>query len=75
MIQMKDVSKVYENGAVALEHIDVSIEKGDFVFIVGASGAGKSTFIRLLFREVLPSGGSLEVNGHDVIHMSHREVP
>ena len=75
MIQMKDVSKVYENGAVALEHIDVSIEKGDFVFIVGASGAGKSTFIRLLFREVLPSGGSLEVNGQDVVHMSHREVP
>lgn len=75
MIQMKDVSKVYENGAVALEHIDVSIEKGDFVFIVGASGAGKSTFIRLLFREVLPSGGALEVNGQDVVHMSHREVP
>ena len=75
MIQMKDVSKVYENGAVALEHIDVSIEKGDFVFIVGASGAGKSTFIRLLFREVLPSGGSLEVNGQDVVRMSHREVP
>jgi len=75
MIQMKDVSKVYENGAVALEHIDVSIEKGDFVFIVGASGAGKSTFIRLLFREVLPSGGSLEVNGQDIVHMSHREVP
>ena len=75
MIQMKDVSKVYENGAVALEHVNVSIEKGDFVFIVGASGAGKSTFIRLLFREVLPSGGALTVNGHDVVHMAHREVP
>ena len=75
MIQMKDVSKVYENGAVALEHVNVSIEKGDFVFIVGASGAGKSTFIRLLFREVLPSEGTLMVNGHDVIHMPHREVP
>ena len=75
MIQMKDVSKIYENGAVALEHVNVSIEKGDFVFIVGASGAGKSTFIRLLFREVLPSGGALTVNGHDVVHMPHREVP
>lgn len=75
MIQMRDVSKVYENGAVALDHISVSIAKGDFVFIVGASGAGKSTFIRLLFREVLPSSGELMVNGQDVIHMPHGEVP
>ncbi|MFC2768332.1 MAG: ATP-binding cassette domain-containing protein, partial [Mitsuokella sp.] len=55
MIQMRNVSKVYENGAVALDQINVTIEKGEFVFIVGASGAGKSTFIKMLFREELPS--------------------
>jgi len=75
MIEMKDVSKVYENGAVALEHINVTISKGEFVFIVGASGAGKSTFIRLLFREVLPSDGTLLVNGYDIVGMEHSDVP
>ena len=75
MIDMKDVSKVYENGAMALDHINVHIDKGEFVFIVGASGAGKSTFIRMLFREVLPSEGSLIVNGQDVVRMDHSDVP
>lgn len=75
LIQMKNISKVYENGTVALSHVDVSIEKGEFVFIVGSSGAGKSTFIRLLFREVLPSEGELIVNGHDVVNMDHGDVP
>ena len=75
MIDMKDISKVYENGALALDHINVHIDKGEFVFIVGASGAGKSTFIRMLFREVLPTDGSLIVNGQDVVHMEHSDVP
>ena len=75
MIDMKDVSKVYENGAMALDHVNVHIDKGEFVFIVGASGAGKSTFIRMLFREVLPSEGSLIVNGQDVVRMDHSDVP
>ena len=75
MIHMKNVSKIYENGAVALHDVNVDIEKGEFVFIVGASGAGKSTFIKMLFREVLPTEGMLRVNGRDVVHMARKDVP
>lgn len=75
MIHMKNVTKVYENGAVALNNINVDIRKGEFVFLVGSSGAGKSTFIKMLFREVLPSSGILTVNGRDVIRMANNEVP
>ena len=75
MIHMNDVMKVYDNGAIALNHINVDIKKGEFVFLVGPSGAGKSTFIKMLFREVLPSSGILTVNGRDIIHMSNKDVP
>ena len=76
MIHMKDVTKVYEDtGMVALDHVNIDIEKGEFVFIVGASGAGKSTFIRMLLREVLPTSGRLIVNGHDVAAMTNADVP
>ena len=75
MIHMKNVTKVYENGAVALNNINVDIRKGEFVFLVGSSGAGKSTFIKMLFREVLPTPGILTVNGRDVIRMANKEVP
>ena len=75
MIQMREVSKTYDTGVVALNHVNVDIKKGEFVFVVGPSGAGKSTFIKMFFREELPTEGKLLVNGHDVVHMERSEVP
>lgn len=75
MIHMTGVSKIYENGSVALSDISVDIEKGDFIFVVGPSGAGKSTFIKLIFREELPTRGQLVVNGRNLINMTSGQIP
>ena len=75
MLIMKDVSKVYPGGSVALQDVNVHIEPGEFVFVVGPSGAGKSTFIKMLFREVLPTTGSIFVNGMDILALSPKEIP
>ena len=75
MLEMIDVSKIYPGGSVALQDINVRIEQGEFVFIVGQSGAGKSTFFKMLFREVLPSSGKVIVNGHDLVKMTDKEIP
>ena len=75
MLEMIDVSKIYPGGSVALQDINVRIEQGEFVFIVGPSGAEKSTFFKMLFREVLPSSGKVIVNGHDLVKMTDKEIP
>ena len=72
---MKDVTKIYPSKVVALDHVDIDIKKGEFVFIVGQSGAGKSTFIKLLLREELPTTGEITVNGRNVVKMKPNEVP
>ncbi len=75
MLIMNDVSKVYPGGSVALQDVNVHIEPGEFVFVVGPSSAGKSTFIKMLFREVLPTTGSIFVNGMDILALSPKEIP
>lgn len=75
LIHLNGISKVYDNGCVALSEITVDIPKGDFVFVVGPSGAGKSTFIKLIFQEELPTQGELIVNGRNVGELKASEVP
>jgi len=76
MIHMTKVSMQYaEDRAPALIDVDVDIEQGEFVFLVGHSGSGKSTFIRLLLREILPSSGRIVVAGQDLIPMRTWKVP
>lgn len=72
---MYGVHKRYPNGAVALSDINLTIEKGEFVFIVGASGAGKSTILRLINREALPTRGQVLVGGRNIVRMPAWEVP
>jgi cell division transport system ATP-binding protein len=76
MISMKNVSKIYvADKPPALSEVDCEIEQGEFVFIVGHSGSGKSTFIRLLLRELLPTSGKITVSGQDVVHMKNSRIP
>ena len=76
MISMKNVSKVYlVDKAPALMNIDIDIPRGEFAFLVGHSGSGKSTFIRLLLRELLPTTGTIIVAGQDVNAMKNWKIP
>ena len=75
MLKLEDVFKTYENGTKALKGIDLTIEDGEFVFIVGPSGSGKSTIIKMLTAEVRPTSGKVSVNGYDIGTVKQREIP
>ncbi|HBF39904.1 MAG TPA: cell division ATP-binding protein FtsE [Firmicutes bacterium] len=75
MIELQQVSKIYTNGVVALNKIDVSIDKGEFVFLVGASGAGKTTFMKLVNRRELPTEGKVFVGRKNLSQMKNSEIP
>ena len=75
LIYFDNVTKVYENDTVALEGVNLAIEAGEFVFLVGASGSGKSTMVRLILKELEPSGGSVTVNGVKLSTIPRKYVP
>ena len=75
MIEFKGVHKVYDNGTKALKDVNLRIDKGEFVFIVGASGAGKSTFLKLIMREEVANAGEVIVNDFKLSKLKRREIP
>ncbi len=75
MILFDNVTKVYDNGYTAIKDVSFHIEKGEFVFFVGSSAAGKSTLIRLMMKEADATEGKILINGIDVGRLKHHDVP
>ncbi len=75
MIEFRDVHKTYETGIEALKGVNIKIDDGEFVFIVGASGAGKSTFMKLITREEVASSGEVIVSNFKLSKLKARQIP
>lgn len=74
LIKMRHVKKQYKNGVTAIYDLDLDIHKGEFVFVIGPTGCGKSTLIKMLYREERPTSGSIDVGGIDVAALKNRKV-
>lgn len=75
IIEFRGVSKTYQTGTHALEDVNITINNGEFVFVVGSSGAGKSTFMKLIMREEKANTGKILVNGFNLTDMKRKDVP
>ena len=75
LVQFYNVSKIYPNGVKALDDISLKIERGEFIFLMGQSGAGKSSLIKMLFREELPTRGQIFVASRSIVRMKRGDVP
>ena len=74
VIEFRGVSKRYPSGDVGLDQVTFAIDRGDFVFLVGATGSGKSTVMRLLIKELEPTAGTLRVAGHDLSQIKRKRI-
>ena len=75
MIRFKDISLVFEGGSVALSNITISINHGEFVYLIGSSGSGKSSFLKIIYKELIPTNGEIEVTGIDLNNLADWRVP
>src|SRR5947199_2050274 len=75
MIKLQNVTKTYKTGNHALSDVTVTIDPAEFVFLVGPSGAGKTTLFRLLIRETIPTHGTIHVGDWDLINLPKHKVP
>lgn len=75
MISFQNVKKVYPGGNVALKNVSLEINRGEFVFVLGHSGAGKSTFLKLILREEVTTSGKVMVGGRDLSKIKQRDIP
>ncbi|NLW59722.1 MAG: cell division ATP-binding protein FtsE [Firmicutes bacterium] len=74
MLIAKNLTKIYNNGVVALDQVSLTVQKGEFVFLVGPSGAGKTTFLNLVIRQEVPSSGLIAVNRQNLAHLKKKEI-
>ena len=74
LISIRKAKKIYKNGVTAIHDMDLDISKGEFVFIIGSTGCGKSTLIKMLYREEKPTSGKIIVGGIDVAKLRNRKV-
>ena len=75
MIEFKNVSKKYGTGTVAVDNANFTIEKGEFAFLIGDSGSGKSTMIKMMLKEEDPTSGNIIINGRDITKIKPSKVP
>ena len=75
MLEFIEVNKTYTNDVCALKNLSFKIEDGEFVFLIGASGAGKTSIIKMLLREIKPTSGQIIVDNVNIVELRNRKIP